>query len=134
MQVVEFTRFFDSISIPRLPSILKKSAIDDESLEALHKGEFVDSRQMKMTAMGVLLSSVFVITAEAQRGPQGPQDESAACVLLGRLLGKMGMKLKRSDRTLVVARRGSPTNRPKTGLAGIAMRCKTGPPDLEPAL
>ncbi|MBL7688365.1 MAG: hypothetical protein JNJ49_10040 [Bdellovibrionaceae bacterium] len=36
----------------------------------------MDSRQMKMTAMGVLLSSVFVITAEAQRGPRGPQDEA----------------------------------------------------------
>lgn len=33
-------------------------------------------RQMKVTAMGVLLSSVFTVNAEAQRGPRGPQDEA----------------------------------------------------------
>lgn len=31
---------------------------------------------MKVTVLGVLLSGVFAVNAEAQRGPRGPQDEA----------------------------------------------------------
>lgn len=46
------------------------------SPETLNKGDLVDRKQMKVTVLGVLLSGVFAVNAQAQRGPRGPQDEA----------------------------------------------------------
>lgn len=114
-QDIEITVFFYSISLPELRSILEMWVTGERSPETLSKGDLMKLKQMKVTILGVLLSSVFTMNAEAQRGPRGPQDEAQRAAFEA-CLAEKGLSLP------------EPGVRPSKEQMEKMRPCMTGPP------